>query len=147
MSELSAFNSTFEFCHRALLILANATRPLSARQIAAADLMITYGAYFQIASSNLHGTNLFYKHEYVLRHTKIGQALRRLSMLGLVRPALNPDYGVVYELSGQDLPSYENLAYARCYQELAPRAIALVADLTDSELIGWECEPAQKACP
>lgn len=54
------YNQRNEIALRILLLLSIIDEPKTVDVIATFDLIITYGKYFQLSNSNLHGENPYY---------------------------------------------------------------------------------------
>ncbi|HPD88456.1 MAG TPA: hypothetical protein PLU75_03115 [Oscillospiraceae bacterium] len=123
------FNSIFELSLRALLVMKNAQRPLTEEEVVIADFIAVYGTDFGIADVNLHGDNSYKYCELATRRKKMDDALKDLTLRGLIDLVLSEKTGMVYIINSVGYSLCERLesTYAKEYLLYSQRALHYIS--------------------
>lgn len=132
----SIYNQKYEIAMRVLLLLSVSDKPMSIDTIASLDLMITYGKYFQLTDSNLHGENSYYFSELSARRNLIKNALPYLVITGLIE-ICDSKKGLEYNSSPNGITIAKNIKtnYGNEYLEIAKEVMSKTKGLSDNQII------------
>lgn len=132
----SIYNQKYEIAMRVLLLLSISNKPMTIDTISSLDLIITYGKYFQLTDSNLHGENLYYFSELSARRNLIKNALTYLVKTGLIQ-ICDSKKGLEYKSSQNGTIIAKNIKtnYGTEYLEIAKEVMSKTKELSDNQII------------
>ncbi|MBR3510363.1 MAG: hypothetical protein IKO03_16515 [Lachnospiraceae bacterium] len=130
------FNSVFEMELRILCLLASADgKEISLDGMVALDFITCYSACFQLAFSNLHGSNDYMYGELSNRRSLAEDAIKGLVRRGLVGVTVKQGYLFSITSKGRDYVMKLESQYARDYKMTAKAVLDKYGICSDNELM------------
>lgn len=130
------YNQRNEIALRILLLLSIIDEPKTVDVIATFDLIITYGKYFQLSNSNLHGENPYYLAELTSRRILINNAIKFLVRNNFIQ-IYTTNNGLSYKINKKGI-SYVNKAnssYSKEYKMVVQNLKKYLKEYTDEQIV------------
>lgn len=135
MKKDKPYGSETDVALRILMLLSVCNEPINIDRMIPYDFIATYGAYFGIDVTNLHGDNEYGFGELSLRRKTAFRSIQYLVTQDLIR-ADDMDSGFYYSITerGKSIANRLSSEYAVRYQKLMGKIAVGFMDLSDQDL-------------
>lgn len=130
------YNQRNEIALRILLLLSIIDEPKTVDVIATFDLIITYGKYFHLSNSNLHGENPYYLAELASRRILVNNAIKFLVRNNFIQ-IYTTNNGFSYKINKKGISYVDkaNSSYSKEYKMIVQNLKKCSKDYTDDQIV------------